>query len=149
MERNDETYDMQCFPLYSLLMAAAGNRTVNYLSLDIEGAEFLVLQTIPWDKVDIEVMTIETNHAGEVFPGSKQEIRDYLEDKGYVYAHTVEIDDVFIRRDLYEGKYKPDLAKQAEFYSLIGDSCTMQTEMEQLQDYIQHLSQDRDAKTEL
>ena len=48
-----------------------------------------VLQTIPWDKVDIEVMTIETNHAGEVFPGSKQEIRDYLEDKGYVYAHTV------------------------------------------------------------
>ena len=27
------------------------------LSLDIEGAEFLVLQTIPWDKVDIEVGT--------------------------------------------------------------------------------------------
>ena len=45
--------------------------------------------TIPWDKVDIEVMTIETNHAGEIFPGTKQEIRDYLADKGYVYAHTV------------------------------------------------------------
>ena len=43
-ERNDETYDMQCFPLYSLLMAT-GNRTVNYLSLDIEGAEFLVTKT--------------------------------------------------------------------------------------------------------
>ena len=43
----------QCFPLYSLLTAAAGaDITVNYLSLDIEGAEFLVLQTIPWDKVD-------------------------------------------------------------------------------------------------
>ena len=42
----------QCFPLYSLLTAAAGaDITVNYLSLDIEGAEFLVLQTIPWDKV--------------------------------------------------------------------------------------------------
>ena len=40
-DRNDETYDMQCFPLYSLLMAT-GNRTVNYLSLDIEGAEFAV-----------------------------------------------------------------------------------------------------------
>ena len=48
-----------------------------------------MLQTIPWDKVDIEVMTIETNHAGEIFPGTKQEIRDYLADKGYVYAHTV------------------------------------------------------------
>ena len=43
----------QCFPLYSLLTAAAcADITVNYLSLDIEGAEFLVLQTIPWDKVD-------------------------------------------------------------------------------------------------
>ena len=41
MEKNKDTVDMQCFPLYSLLMAV-GNRTVNYLSLDIEGAEFLV-----------------------------------------------------------------------------------------------------------
>ena len=72
---------MQCFPLYSLILAT-GNRTINYLryqklkhckviqflpqkqetikihfSLDIEGAEFLVLKTIPWDKVDIEVRT--------------------------------------------------------------------------------------------
>ena len=39
--RTEETYDMQCFPLYSLLMAT-GHKTVNYLSLDIEGAEFLV-----------------------------------------------------------------------------------------------------------
>ena len=47
------TVTAQCFPLYSLLTAAAGEDiTVNYLSLDIEGAEFLVLQTIPWDKVD-------------------------------------------------------------------------------------------------
>ena len=58
--------------------------------MDIEGAEFLVLQTIPWDKVDIEVLTVETNHAGEVFPGSKEEIRNYLADQGYVYVYTVE-----------------------------------------------------------
>ena len=48
-----------------------------------------MLQTIPWEKVDIEVMTIETNHAGKLFPGSKQDIRNYLADKGYVYVHTV------------------------------------------------------------
>ena len=28
---------------------------VNYLSLDIEGAEFQVLRSIPWNLVDIEV----------------------------------------------------------------------------------------------
>ena len=32
---------IQCFPLYSLILAT-GNRTINYLSLDIEGAEFQV-----------------------------------------------------------------------------------------------------------
>ena len=49
-----------------------------------------VLKTIPWDKVDIEVVTVETNHAGEVFPGSKEEIREYMADQGYVYVYTVE-----------------------------------------------------------
>ena len=41
---DDGTMDMfslQCFPLYSL-MVAVGNPTVNFLSLDIEGAEFEV-----------------------------------------------------------------------------------------------------------
>jgi hypothetical protein len=51
------SYNLQCFPTYSLLMAL-GNPTVNYFSLDIEGAEFLVLQSIPWEMVDIEVMGI-------------------------------------------------------------------------------------------
>jgi hypothetical protein len=35
------TIHIQCFPLYSLLLAV-GNRTLNYLSLDIEGAELQV-----------------------------------------------------------------------------------------------------------
>ena len=30
-----------------------------------------MLESIPWDKVDIEVITIESNHMGEVFPGSQ------------------------------------------------------------------------------
>jgi hypothetical protein len=47
---------MQCFPLYSLLLAL-GNPTVNLFILDIEGTEYLILKTIPWDKVDIEVST--------------------------------------------------------------------------------------------
>jgi hypothetical protein len=30
---------------------ALGNPTVDYMSLDIEGAELPVLKTVPWDKV--------------------------------------------------------------------------------------------------
>lgn len=44
----------QCFPIYSYLLAL--NIThVDYFSLDIEGDELDVLQTIPFDKVNIEV----------------------------------------------------------------------------------------------
>lgn len=52
---NDTTTIAQCFPLYSILLAA--NRTrLDFLSLDIEGHELKVLQTIPWSKVDISVI---------------------------------------------------------------------------------------------
>ena len=65
-DENSLVFDkLQSFPLYSLLLAA-GNPTVNLLSLDIEGAEFEVLKTIQWSKVNIEVILIELVHAGEV-----------------------------------------------------------------------------------
>ena len=36
-----DSIDMQCLPIYSIIMAM-GNPTINYFSLDIEGAEFQV-----------------------------------------------------------------------------------------------------------
>jgi hypothetical protein len=45
---------IQCFPLYSILLAVARTR-VDYFSLDVEGHELLVLKTIPFDKVNIKV----------------------------------------------------------------------------------------------
>ena len=80
-------------PLYTILLAM-GNPTVHYFSLDIEGAEFPVLQTIPWDKVrfleechnsiychqvDIRVLTVETHLAGHVFPGERSDIIAFME----------------------------------------------------------------------
>ena len=47
---NEKTIEMQCLPLYTLLLAM-GNPTVHFFSLDIEGGEFPVLRTIPWEKV--------------------------------------------------------------------------------------------------
>jgi hypothetical protein len=47
-----------CLSFYSVLLAV-GNPVVDYFSLDIEGAELSVLVTIPWDKVDISVLSIQ------------------------------------------------------------------------------------------
>ena len=37
----------------------------------------------------VQVISLETNHAGEVFPGTQQEVRRFMEDKGYVLAATI------------------------------------------------------------
>ena len=44
----------QCLPLYSLLLAV--NKTeIDFLSLDIQGAELGVLRALPWDRIKIKV----------------------------------------------------------------------------------------------
>ena len=64
-DTQSDTVEMQCLPLYSLLLSL-GNPTVDFLSLDIEGAEFQVLTNIPWESVDIRAISVETQFAGEV-----------------------------------------------------------------------------------
>jgi len=110
-ERNQGTgMKMQCFPVYSLIKAM-GNPTVNLLILDIEGAELSVLKTIPWESVDIQVMTIETDLIGKsgVSGGSQKEARQFLISKGYsIFQHTddfnkhtgLQNNDLFIRNDI-------------------------------------------------
>jgi len=94
----ENTVDVLCLPVFSLLLAL-GNPSVHYFSLDIEGAELLVLKTIPWDKVDIWLLGIETNHGGEVFPWVRMDVLDYMEEVGYEWVGTAGIDDLFVRPD--------------------------------------------------
>lgn len=90
---------IQCFPLYSLLLALETS-TVNLFSLDIEGAEFEVLKVFPWDKVRVEVMLVELEHAGKVFPGTRREVHQFLISKGYDYVGSLFEDDIFILQEL-------------------------------------------------
>ena len=91
-----ETVEMQCIPIYSLLLAL-GNPTVDFLSLDIEGAEFQVLRTIPWDKVDIRALSVETQFAGDVMEGSRRDIFDLLLGVGFSHLGSLARDDIFVR----------------------------------------------------
>ena len=52
--RDHESVEM-CVPLYTILLAI-GNPTIDYFSLDIEGAEIGVLNSLPWDKIRIKVI---------------------------------------------------------------------------------------------
>ena len=83
--------------------------------MDIEGVEFDVLKTVPWEKVDIEVLLIELIHAGRQSGGSREDVHHYLSSNNYVYLGTIcmngqpinilfifsAADDVFVRKNLF------------------------------------------------
>ena len=69
---------VQCFPLYSFLLALDQTK-VDFLSLDVEGDEFPILKTIPFDKVDITKMTVEYIHS----PDKGESMTAFLRSKGY------------------------------------------------------------------
>ena len=97
--RFGRTIKVQCFPLQSVL-SALDNPIVDYFSLDVEGSEFPILKSLDWDKVRINILSVEMAHVGQIFDGTKQEIRDFLDAKGYEFVETVKIDDIFLNKKL-------------------------------------------------
>lgn len=74
----EHTVDVQCFPLYSILRAIDVTH-IDFFSLDVEGEELNVLHTVPFDKVDIEMMTVEFKHVTD----GEFSLKQFVEQKGY------------------------------------------------------------------
>ena len=86
-ERDEVTYqnnqyEIFCSALYS-----------NNILLD------QILQTIPWNKVDIKVMMIEVEHYGRESRGAKHDLQKYLEGVGFKLYKKLFIDDIYIKHD--------------------------------------------------
>jgi len=99
-----KTYDMKpmvnvsCGPFSPVLTDVFDGRTINFFSLDVEGAEMLVLRTIDFQKIHVDVFMIEiqNNHCG-----AKCEVRDLVREKmkseGYKrYEGLVRASDVYV-----------------------------------------------------
>ncbi|KAA0188379.1 hypothetical protein HAZT_HAZT007281 [Hyalella azteca] len=93
--------NVQCFPFISY-MKALNVTTVDYFSLDVEGAEYKVLQSIPWDDVDIKTLSVEYLHDVE----GKAAIRKLLLANGYSVftevsaAFNLANDFIFVKNNL-------------------------------------------------
>lgn len=96
---------VQCFPLYSVLKAIDISE-IDYFSLDIEGAEFQVLTTIPWDLLHISILGVETEHAGTVFSGKEEDIVDYMSKAGYRKTHKLGHDMFFVNKRRHSNNLK-------------------------------------------
>ena len=77
---------------------AIGNPHIDYFSLDIEGAELVMLKTLPWNKISMTLIDVEVNHAGAIFPGTRNDIQNFLSSHGYPFSKSVKIDDLFYNK---------------------------------------------------
>ena len=80
---HDTTITAQCFTLHSLLLAV-GQTHVDYFSLDVEGPELQILQTIPFDKVRIKIISVEYRVHGNHRESLKklEKIRNFFKSLG-------------------------------------------------------------------
>ena len=58
-----------------------------------------ILQSIPFDKVDIKVLDIEIKLAGKIFPGTHEDITNLMLSKGYdLYGYIGDgIDAIYVK----------------------------------------------------
>ena len=95
--QNGYFLQVQCFPIYSVLRAL-DCPIVDYFSLDIEGAEYQVLNTIPFQEVNIKLFGIETAHAGKIFNGTEEDITKLLSANGFQYVAKSRLDKFYRKK---------------------------------------------------
>ena len=69
-------------------MNSSGQTHIYYFSLDVEGEEMIILQSIDWKHLDIDVFTIETDQ-------HRQDNLTFMKTQGYKWIQTISGDDVF------------------------------------------------------
>jgi hypothetical protein len=66
---------------------------VDYFSLDVEGAEWTIVKSMEWDKVDIRVISLENFHLGD----DNALLEKHMEKNGYTILKKVEFDTIFVK----------------------------------------------------
>jgi hypothetical protein len=93
-----DTVDVPCGPLTPVLQDVFEGERISLFVLDVEGSESMVLDTIDFEAVIIEVMMIEVfnAHCGRVCP-SREKIRAKMKAAGYQkYENVVHASDVYV-----------------------------------------------------
>ena len=68
------------------------NYLIDYLSIDVEGGEMDILESIDFDLYKIKVLSIENNYPNEI------NYEKYLSDKGFCYIDNVGVDEIYFNK---------------------------------------------------
>ena len=96
----EEKVQLQCFPLYSILKAL-NKTTIDYLSLDVEGAEYGIIKAAVDGNKDLKfnVAGIETSYLGRPeFGNSRLETVYLMRRNGYQLRNHIGEDDFYVHK---------------------------------------------------
>ena len=112
-----DLHKVKCFSL-DLILAAIDRTHVDYFSLDVEGHEFEVLKTIPFDRLDITALSVEFSHVGEV-SNVKGDMIEFMARFGYemrakvTHYNLLAHDYIFVKKGFNEDVKLEDIATTA------------------------------------
>ncbi|XP_013411228.1 uncharacterized protein LOC106174280 [Lingula anatina] len=90
-----------CLPIQTLL-GAMGRTHVDFFSLDVEGVELNVLQAFPWDKITVDMWTVEVHELTKNYIQALRDIRGVFNRTGmYKELQPLGQDLLFVRKDIH------------------------------------------------
>ena len=93
-ERHSETVVTVPSTRLDTLLRAHALKTIDYCSIDVEGAERAVLRSIDFDACDIAVLTIENNRVGR----ESEPYQEIMGPAGYRQVGLLGMDEIWVRR---------------------------------------------------
>lgn len=93
-----KTQRVKTVTLESILDAQHAPAVMEYLSMDVEGAELSILQSFPFHRYRFLAMTVEHNSR----PAYRLQLRSLLEEHGYVLSQAGSLDDFYVHQELLD-----------------------------------------------
>jgi FkbM family methyltransferase len=86
IEDTNKQNNIRCLTVETILKQCKSPKIIEYVSIDVEGAEMKVLEKIPFNEYEIITMTVEHN-AYANGPELRNEIYNFLTPLGYTCVH--------------------------------------------------------------
>jgi FkbM family methyltransferase len=101
----NQTTPVECVPLRDIIDKHAGNLSYfDFFSLDVEGAEFEVLQSLDYSKIAFGIIVVEANWSNR---RKNIAVRTFIESHGYVFLFELKRNYWLANKDfhsIYKGK---------------------------------------------
>lgn len=81
------TLEVHCYKFNDICLQNSISH-IDYLSIDTEGSELLILKSIDFNNIEIAVISVENNY-------NEPAIQNFLKTKGYKFINRLGVDDIY------------------------------------------------------